>query len=228
MSIYCEQKNKSEIMAGIDSVKSKFIARNTVQYETESGDIVTRYHVTDVAVIHPDKSVNLSTGGWSTKTTRERMNLALPSPWCVYTDKAMLFVSNGKKSAEFKESCYIGPKGKIVSDIGAGGAVGFESYRPKIDKWIKALLADGIPISSGGDPWVLPDSSGKYSPEYVEGWLAETYVFQNFVRAAIKYSGATDFGVNYWMLDFNSGKGNRAYITGKVRRYFRACLGFSA
>ena len=42
----------------------------------EAGNLVVRYHSTDVVTARPDGSVELRTGGWRTNTTRTRMNQA--------------------------------------------------------------------------------------------------------------------------------------------------------
>jgi hypothetical protein len=47
----------------------------TLQHKSERGEIVT-YHDTDIAILRPDGTVTLNSGGWLTATTKKRMNQA--------------------------------------------------------------------------------------------------------------------------------------------------------
>ena len=49
------------------------VANNTYMREVSDG-IAVRLHRTDVVVIHPDSTYTLSSGGWRTGTTKNRIN----------------------------------------------------------------------------------------------------------------------------------------------------------
>lgn len=56
-----------------------------------SSGIAIKYTNTDVVTIHPDDSVTLNSGGWNTKTTRDRMGYA--EPVNVFTVDGHMYVS---------------------------------------------------------------------------------------------------------------------------------------
>jgi hypothetical protein len=72
--------------------------------ERENG-IAIRYTETDVVTIHPDDSVTLNSGGWNSKTTRDRMEYA--EPVNVFTDGGVTYVT--------PKDTYVWAKGKDQS-----------------------------------------------------------------------------------------------------------------
>ena len=233
------RKSKRGMLAAIESpvVKSRMIARNTIEYETGIGDVVTRLHDTDIVRKRPEGTVYLDTGGWNTKTTRARINEALPRGISVHTHKGSMYISgvNGK-SHEFTQTARIGPRGGVTTDIQSGEAASYDSVRALVDRYIVRLKRDGIPTESGGDPWIIPESSsGKYPTDIMLAWLndpdtKEPYIFLNFIYTALKWSGQSDFGVEWAIQRFNENSDNysRRVLCGTVRRYIRACLGYAS
>ncbi len=232
------RKNKRDMLAAINTlvVKSHMVARNTIEYETDIGDVVTRLHDTDIVLKRPDKSVYLDTGGWNTKTTRARINEALPRGISVHTSKGAMHIVDGKgKAHEFTQTVRVGPRGGVTTDIQSGEAASYDSVRALVDRYIDRLKLHGIPTESGGDPWIIIDeTSGKYPTDIMLAWLddpdtKEPYIFLTFIYRALKWSGHTDFGVSYQMQQFNKAdKYGRRHVCGTVRRYIRACLGYAS
>lgn len=92
------RRTKGEIMAGVDSVESRFVDHNTVMYHRENGERVIRLHLTDIVTYQPNGDIVLNTGGWNTITTKDRINkqLELEAPgWRVWSDKGELYLSKG-------------------------------------------------------------------------------------------------------------------------------------
>ena len=56
------KRSKSEIMAGVESVSSKIIDNNTVEYYRENGDRVIRLHLTDVVTFKSNGDIILDSG----------------------------------------------------------------------------------------------------------------------------------------------------------------------
>jgi hypothetical protein len=92
--------------------------------------IALLYHSTDVVTFFSDGSIQVSTGGWNTITTRERINWVLPRPWHVYGERGATILSNyrwisvrrkygseyvrrGTQEAVLSNSAIILPNGKI-------------------------------------------------------------------------------------------------------------------
>jgi hypothetical protein len=52
----------------------KVLGNNTALERRDNGTIAVRLHNTDVVVFHPDYRVVLNSGGFKTKTTKDRLN----------------------------------------------------------------------------------------------------------------------------------------------------------
>jgi hypothetical protein len=211
---------------------AKLEARNTLRAVMRDGTIIWRYHDTTVFTRLSDDSVYLNTGGWNTRTTRDRINAALsrdmpktPFGFGVHTERGTLYLSRWKngsgerKSWPFSRSIEIGPRGgSIVSDLAESKMrrdmrlIGRYMKAWKAKDW--ATMAD----ASAGDPWVFPDAQGKVCEHAVRGWLEERYCFAKLAIWALEFSGRT----NLMFLP------PRDMIDRAVRRYLRACLGYAS
>jgi len=56
-------------------------------YGNENPKVAVRLHATNVIVIESDDTVIVGTGGWSTVTTKDRINRYLPGAWNLYSLK---------------------------------------------------------------------------------------------------------------------------------------------
>jgi hypothetical protein len=56
--------------------------------------IAVRLHTTDVITFFEDGRIEVSTGGWDTVTTRDRISSYLPKPWTVYGERNATILSN--------------------------------------------------------------------------------------------------------------------------------------
>lgn len=69
------------------------VAHNTdAMYSRESGCVHVWFHVTEIAVLYPDGSVKLDSGGWRTPATKVRLNAFIPQRFTVYQDKGNWWV----------------------------------------------------------------------------------------------------------------------------------------
>lgn len=57
--------------------------------------VAVRLHSTDVLTFHADGSIRVSTGGWDTSTTRDRIDTYLPSGWHVWSERGATILGNG-------------------------------------------------------------------------------------------------------------------------------------
>lgn len=87
------RKTIGAMLAGTEHTSHKKIANNTVRYTRPNGDVVTRLHLTDVVVKHPDGTFTLNSGGYRTMTTRARIEAN--SPARIYSDKGIWHVRTG-------------------------------------------------------------------------------------------------------------------------------------
>ena len=71
----------------------KFLQGNTRLIKLENGDYAVLFHQTEVVTIHADGSYTLRTDGWSTKTTKERINQY--SPVNIWQEKHIWYIQKG-------------------------------------------------------------------------------------------------------------------------------------
>jgi hypothetical protein len=86
------RKSLSVLMQGAPIApgsKPKRLANNTVRYTATDGSTCTRLHGTDI-IVQTGDVYTLSSGGWRTNTTKDRLNSL--SPARIYADKGAWYV----------------------------------------------------------------------------------------------------------------------------------------
>lgn len=79
--------------------KTKRVANNTLEIDYGNGKKAIRFHNTDILTFD-NGFVTLDNGGWKTKTTKERINAYLPSPYWIEQKNYEWYVhigENGEK-----------------------------------------------------------------------------------------------------------------------------------
>lgn len=238
-----ERRNKGELLAGAPAVKSRLVARNTVEWTDSEGVRRIRLHDTDILTFPPRGGFTIETGGWNTHTTRDRLNDFLPAGFRVYTERGQLWLYIGDSNpwhgegrrVPFRERITIGPRGAVKSDTGARNKEA-ERDRKLIDGYMakarKLAKAGELPEPGPGDPLIPVDpATGKYAEHYMREWLREKYIFGSMIRAAYRFAGMTDFGIQWTLYDKRQGglKGHAlALFNRRLRRFVRACLGYES
>jgi hypothetical protein len=79
----------------------------------DDGSIAVRYHDTDVLTYHPDGTVTLTTGYFTsgyfpTRTTKRRINAYLPEPWHVEQKAFRWTVYGNGEAIPFSEGVRLG------------------------------------------------------------------------------------------------------------------------
>src|SRR3990167_5719753 len=110
---------KSTIMAGVSATESRIVARNTVEYRTPEGDRVVRLHQTDIVTFKVNGDIVLSSGGWRTVTTKDRINQFAPVR--VYAERGVWYVSNGDAAIPFVDGLTL-RRGKLPKPSGRAAA----------------------------------------------------------------------------------------------------------
>ncbi len=68
------------------------VANNTRLVRRADDRIAVRLHSTDVVTFYADGSTRLSSGGWQTVTTRDRINRCLDGGWSVGTERGVMYL----------------------------------------------------------------------------------------------------------------------------------------
>ncbi len=236
---------KKEIMQGVESVKARIVANNTIEYYRGNGDRVIRLHQTDIVTFNANPkgqclqpiSVTLNSGGWQTVTTKERMNRYLPpgislcqekSEWKIYRngaswkDRKLLSLYYDGITIDEKTREVIKPK---LVDKGA------DRIKKLISSYCKGLKElKELPKPSNGDCFYclmavadsgenLGESIG--NKEHLLSHLEEKYYMGSLILNALRWAGYCD-PTFIWSMDC------RTSIVSAVRRYLKRQLGLPA
>jgi hypothetical protein len=81
------------------------VAHNTHLHRVDADTIAVRLHSTDVVTLHRDGRAVLSSDGWRTVTTKERLNRFAPCR--VYQQRGEWFVQHGGDTVPFRDGLQI-------------------------------------------------------------------------------------------------------------------------
>lgn len=73
------------------------IDNHTYLIRDVDGNISVRFHKTNIATYAPDGTATFTTGGWPTRSTRERMSNFIPGDWAIYSEP---FKKHGEEAPE--------------------------------------------------------------------------------------------------------------------------------
>jgi len=223
------RRSKSAMIAALPAppTSARLIARNTLEYTRADGARVVRLHDTDILTFPADGGFTIYTGGFSTVTTRARMNATLPRGWSVYTSRGALYLGTPRGAAfPVLETATVSADGAVVSDLAPGDV---DKTRKQIDAYMRAWRERGLPSAedSRGDPWIVPDVNGKVPDYVVRDWVESKYVHRLLFALACRFTGLDDRGVAIWIADADR-RGLDRLALGRIRRYVRVCLGLAS
>lgn len=122
---------------------SRKIQRNTyVQRKSYGNDIAVRLHSTDVVTYHKNGDVSLSTGGWTTTTTKDRIQSYTPGNISLWSERGVFFLTAHGQTVPFADGIRIKASGEIkgaTETVMSVKAAWRESDRiqAKISRWRK-------------------------------------------------------------------------------------------
>lgn len=122
--------------------QSRKLANNTYLKRRTWGKtaIAAQLHSTDVITFYEDGRIEVSTGGWDTVTTRDRINNYLDKPWHVFGERGATILSNYRWYAgqdnEYKRQgsveVVLGNRAMILPDGTVEGGDSAEEYRDNV------------------------------------------------------------------------------------------------
>lgn len=192
---------------------SRPVASNT-RIERRDDDVAIRLHATDVAVIHPDNSITLDSGGWLTVTTKDRMNAALGSrPVKIGSDRGVWYIynRNWEKSARYFDGITISPDGEVLNPrdetleerITLAEDKMVRAINRYVDGYFAAMEAGKVPLPSGGDCWdcsmIVSEGPDEGKPlgdvkdgDHLMSHITERYYVPSLLWNAVKARGYRD------------------------------------
>lgn len=211
------------------------VANNTLQWEDpNTGDRVIRLHATDILRFSQGErpTVTLSTGGWKSVTTKDRMHGFLPDGFFVGSDKGTWRVTTPAGVYPYADGIafYLDTGEPLPGTVpmAEAAAAALKADKALIKAYIAKLTSEGW-ADPAGDPWATPDATtGLYPAGAVRDWLKDCYVTRQLFVQALRADGMRDAGVYLTVSDMERrGGGAGRYAAGKVRRFLMNCLGHS-
>ena len=137
---------------------------NNTYLERRGEDIALRLHNTDIITFHPNGDTTLDTGGWTTVTTKARMNEFMPAGWYISQSKGQWYIGLLPHTSEPSKDVALYADGCVLHSNGTvSGAESLEAVKERIalrkqvakyaKDYIKAFRAGKVPKPSNGDCW---------------------------------------------------------------------------
>lgn len=198
MAVYSYITAQSAWSQARDKKAGKPIANNTRVLQRVLGDevfYVVRLHTTDIVQYHADGRVVLSSGGWRTVTTKDRLNTHTDA--VVWPDKGEWMLSWCGKDYFFADGITLHPDGSVTGAGSADDKAEARKMRRDIKryaaKYVALLLSGALPVPSGGDCWMcwmLRHENKSTSPEHIKQHIEEGYFVPSLVRKATESFGS--------------------------------------
>ena len=198
-------RTKKELLAGIEKevLNSKIIENNTLLINYTDGSKAYRLHNTDVVTVNKGKFI-LNSGGWRTKTTKERINTFAPVN--MWQEKGVWYLSNG---VPFYDGITVNESGEVISKVKNIDLKKIAKIKKEIKTYCDLITKDNLPIPDNGDCWFclmrtdegksLGDSSN--NADHLLSHLKEGYMHGSILVNSMHEAGYQDrqIGLHYSM-----------------------------
>jgi len=229
------KRTKAEIMQNVECESARIVENNTVEYHRSNGDRVIRLHLTDILTFKANGDVELNTDGWTTVTTKARMNEFLPAGWKIEQRKSIWYLNE----YTYQDGITIHPDGTVTGN--GTSPKELNKLNKQIDKYtkgyVKAFFDGQVPQPSGGDCWgcLFFDQMDKPSNSHLLEHFKEKYYVPKLLDRAIEEIPVSQaalhvIGYIWGMHDREASFWNdiaKSQITSSLKRYLRRRLGLA-
>ncbi len=208
-------RSKREIMEGVENVvKSKIIARNTVEYVKGDGTVVVRLHRTDIITRTLGGMYVLNSGGWQTVTTKDRINKF--SPAFIRSEKG-IWMMNGH--IPFFDGVIIDQHGAVQNPEDAPRLSDLMGLKDRINRFVKLVdTCETLPVPDNGDCWYCRFFKGEDN-EHLISHVNEHYLHGSLLVNAMRWAGYNDHSISlHFQMDL------RDTFKRVLRRYMKHSL----
>ncbi len=237
-------QTKAEIMAGVESVThSKKVMNNTYQMFMDNGDIIIRYHTTNVVTKKKNGTFILHSGGWKTTTTKERINYMMPAGYYVATIDGTWNICKrgGGVNERFKPIPFVdGINIRKDGTIPKKWITKTEAQRKreekldiKIDKYMKIVekkLQAGDVRPKSGDCWCCLMKNDKGESVFDDNTHVAMHVKEGYVPNILIWNAISELGYNpqFHLTTTPSTQSMRGTVAMKaVRKYVKRRVGLA-
>lgn len=196
-----------KVLVGRNLMSKKYSNNTYLVRRDNDGNIALRYHQTDVVVYESNGDIILNSGGWYTKTTKERINAGIMNtPLTMWQVKGRWYLSNKRCSDDMRINMIPYQDGMVIHFDGSTNGQGKDHL--KEDKALKKrvkkfaqLCADKLPLEkpNGGDCWFcyMVTAQGKNLGDsisdkinHLDRHIKDRYIVPSLVYNALKENGS--------------------------------------
>lgn len=230
---------------GVDS--RKICGNNTYVERRNSANIAIRLHQTDIIAFSASGLITLSTGGWYSQITKQRLEQFLPAPLTVFSFKGQwrIGLGDGQRWAMTKAECansvvftdgltlrrHDDVTWEPLNALSLEDEQQLDAAKKSLDKAIKGYLkhvdtkvaewkvelTEKGSLSPGGDPWCCSMGIGGGDNGHLWQHLREGYVFLTILRKAFEDSGRYRDPVQRLLMDIQFGWADN--VKRELRKY---------
>ena len=83
--------------------QSRRLAHNTYAELDPDGSVGVRFHTTRILTFHPADTFTVSSGGWRTVTTKQRLNALLPAGYRIHSNRFAWYITTPEGVFPFED-----------------------------------------------------------------------------------------------------------------------------
>lgn len=193
-------------LALLNGRATRKLANNTYARKLDNGGVAVKLHATDVLTFNPDGSVTVTTGGYKTPTTKDRINGFLPHGFPrVYQAKGVWqWAAPYREGQPFQRAALstyqdgdtLGRKGALRPSPGkAAEAARVKALVKRINAFAEVCAAAvPMPAPSGGDCWLclLERQGHDQGTGHLDEHMRDGYAVPSLVLTALEATGNGD------------------------------------
>lgn len=145
---------KKESLATVDKeiVQSGKIDNNTFKVVYEDGSTAIRLHYTDVILSRLNDTVTFNSGGWSTPTTKDRINTYTPTRAWIEQKKGLWYIHTYTGQYDFYDGITFDLNGNLISQENQHKDQ--SEIKKKISHFVKYVVTkDNLMLPNNSDCW---------------------------------------------------------------------------
>lgn len=163
---------------------------NNTYLEVNEDSFGVRLHDTQIIQWYEDGRIILNTDGWTTVTTKDRMNRALSPDWNVYSDRGVWYVArSGTATHPYSDGMTLFPDGTVTGE-GEDPKAQLKLRRRAVEfanEYMSEFFKGKVPAPSGGDCWFcLMELDHWRDTDHLISHMDEKYYVPSLLAKAIK------------------------------------------
>lgn len=213
--------------------ESKKLANNTYLYRRDDVFCV-KLHNTDVITIHGDNTQTLDSGGYFSKTTKDRLNTF--SNASIFQKRGLWFIEQDGAEVAFFDGAKVDGFGNLVpgevsapdvKELLARKTILDHKVKKYIDGFVKDAVENGLGVPDLGDCLICriyaenPDGIAEHDFEHIFSHIEESYYTRTFLLLVIKSRGYANLGFIWNYHSDRVARGDGEYLRDELVCFFK-------